>query len=159
LIPQPDVDGPVIGSHDRTPWTPNSTESVLLDVTVTDISGVDTVILSYNNGTGWYNITMTLVGSFYVGTIPAHPNGTDINYRFYANDTLDNWSVSPEDGYTVTDPGPTTTTTPTTTGGPTTTSPPPTEPDYLRLAVILSVVLALILLSVVCARRKARRID
>jgi hypothetical protein len=159
LIPQPDVDGPVIGSHDRTPWTPNSTESVLLDVTVTDISGVDTVILSYYNGTAWYNVTMTWTGSSYEGMIPAHPNGTPINYRFYANDTLDNWSISTMFGYTVTDPGPTTTNTSTTTGGPTTTSPPPTEPDYLRLAVILSAVLALILLSVVCARRKVRRID
>ncbi|MHA2352121.1 MAG: hypothetical protein ACXABX_03265, partial [Candidatus Thorarchaeota archaeon] len=146
------------GSHDRTPWTPNSTESVLLDVTVTDISGVDTVILSYYNGTAWYNITMTWTGSSYEGMIPAHTNGTPINYRFYANDTLDNWSVSTMFGYTVTDPGPTTTTTPTT-GGPTPTSPPPTEPDYLRLAVILSAVLALILLSVVCGRRKSQRLD
>jgi hypothetical protein len=158
VAPGPDVNGPIIGSHDRTPWTPNSTESVLLDVTVTDISGVDTVILSYYNGTAWYNITMTWTGSSYEGMIPAHTNGTPINYRFYANDTLDNWSVSTMFGYTVTDPGPTTTTTPTT-GGPTPTSPPPTEPDYLRLAVILSAVLALILLSVVCGRRKSQRLD
>jgi subtilisin family serine protease len=157
LTPGPDVDGPVFGNHYRTPFTPNSTESVLLEVTVTDISGVDTVILSYYNGTAWYNITMIWTGSYYEGTIGAHPNGTNIDYKFYANDTLDNWSVSTMFGYTVTDPG--TTTTPTTTGGPTTSSPPPTEPDYLRLAVILSAVLALILLSVVCARRKARRID
>ena len=159
LTPQPDVDGPVIGSHDRTPFTPNSTESVTLNVTVMDVSGVDTVILSYYNGTTWFNITMIWTGSYYESTIPAFPNGTPINYRFYTNDTLDNWSVSPMFGYTVTDPGTTTTgpTTGTTTpGGPTTTSPPPTEPDYLRLAVILSAVLALIILAVVCNRKRAR---
>ncbi|MFX1560633.1 MAG: S8 family serine peptidase [Promethearchaeota archaeon] len=151
--------GPIIGSHTRTPSTPNSSESVLLDVTVTDTLGVDTVILSYNNGTAWYNITMTWTGSSYEAMIPAHPNGTIIDYRFYANDTLDNWSVSIEYHYTVTDPGPTTTTPTATTGGPTTTTPPPTEPDYLRLAVILSAVFALILLAVVCSRRKAKRLD
>ncbi|MHA3963623.1 MAG: S8 family serine peptidase [Candidatus Thorarchaeota archaeon SMTZ1-45] len=165
LMPGPDIEGPVIGSHDRTPFTPNSTQSVLLNVTVTDVSGVDTVILSYYNGT-WYNNTMTLIGSFYIGTIPAHPNGTPISYRFYANDTIGNWSVSSMFGYTVTDPPPTTTTTtgPTTTsatttpttGGPTTTSPPPEEPDYLRLALILSIILALIILAAVCSRRRSR---
>jgi hypothetical protein len=157
-MPVPDTQGPIIGSHNRVPSTPNSTESVLIDVTVTDISGVDTVILSYYNGTAWYNVTMTWTGSSYEGVIPAHPNGTAINYRFYANDTLDNWSASTMFGYTVTDPGPTTTISPTT-GSPTTSSPPPTEPDYLRLAIILSGVLALILLSVVCGRRRARRLD
>jgi hypothetical protein len=158
VMPVSDVQGPIIGGHTRTPSTPNSTESVLIDVTVTDISGVDTVLLSYFNGTAWYNITMSWTGSSYEGVIPAHPNGTAIDYRFYANDTLDNWSVSTMFGYTVTDPGPTTTTTPTT-GGPTPTTPPPTEPDYLRLAIILSGVLALILLAVVCGRKKARRLD
>lgn len=165
ITPGPDVDGPVIGSHDRTPFTPNSTQSVTINVTVTDMSGVDTVILSYYNSSTWFNVTMTWTGSYYEGMIPAFPNGTPINYRFYANDTLDNWSVSAMFGFTVTDPGttPTTTTTTTgtttgttTTGGPTSTSPPPTEPDYLRLAVILSAVLALIILAVVCNRRRAR---
>ncbi len=149
--------GPVIGSHDHTPFTPNSTQSVTFTVTVTDSSGVDTVILSYYNGTTWFNVTMTWIGSYYEGVIPALPSGTLVYYRFYANDTLDNWSVSATYSYTVTDPT-TTTTTPTspTTGGPTTTTPPPEEPDYLRLALILSAVFALILLAVVCSRRKPR---
>jgi hypothetical protein len=167
IMPPPDTTGPVIGSHTRTPWSPTSSDSPLLNVTVTDISGIDSVILSFWNGTTWYNTTMTLVGSFYIGSIPAHPNGTAINYRFYANDTLDNWSMSIMFGYIVTDPPPTTTTTittttptttttttpSTTTTGPTST-PTPTEPDYLRLAIILSGVLALIILTVVCNRRK-----
>jgi len=159
ITPGPDVDGPVIGNHNRSPFTPNSTESVLVNLTVSDASGVDTVILSYYNGSTWFNVTMTWTGLYYEGTIPAFPNGTTILYRFYANDTLDNWSMSGTFSYTVTDPGTTTTTTTSTTsttGSPTTTSPPPEEPDYLRLAVILSVVLALIILAVVCNRRRSR---
>ena len=157
LIPGPDIQGPVIGGHDRSPMAPNSTQTVTVNVTVADVVGVDTVILSYYNGSSWFNVTMTWTGSYYEGLIPAFPNGTTISYRFYANDTLDNWSVSGIYGYTVMDPGTsTTTTTGTTTGGPTSTSPTPTEPDYLTLAVMLSVILALIILSVVCNRRKSK---
>ncbi len=163
LVPGPDISGPVIGSHDRTPFAPNSTESVLINVTVTDASGVDTVILSYYNGTIWFNITMIWVGSSYEATITALPDGTTVYYRFYANDTLDNWSVSGTYSYTVNDSTATTTTGPTTTtttgpttGGPTSTTPPPEEPDYLRLAILLSAVLVLIILALVCSRRKPR---
>ncbi len=164
LVPGPDVSGPVIGNHDRTPFTPKSTESVLVNVTVTDASGVDTVILSYFNGTMWFNLTMTWLGSYYEATIPALPDGTIVYYRFYANDTLGNWSVSGTYSYTVTDLTTTTTTGPTTTsttspttGGPTSTVPPPEEPDYLRLAILLTAVLGLIILAIVCSRRKPRR--
>jgi subtilisin family serine protease len=159
ITPGPDVNGPTIGSHDRTPFTPNSTQSVVVNVTVSDASGVDTVILSYYNGSTWFNITMTWTGSYYEGIIPAFPNGTTILYRFYANDTLDSWSVSGTYSYTDTDLGTTTTTTTSTTsttGGSITTSPTPKEPDYLRLVVILSAVLVLIILTVVCNRRKSR---
>jgi hypothetical protein len=158
VMPPPDTEGPVIGPHDRTPWIPTSSDSPLLNVSITDISGVHIVILSYWNGTAWYNTTMTLIGSFYIGSIPTHPNGTTINYRFYANDTLDNWSVSTIFGYTVNDTPPTTITT-TTTGTTNTTSPTPTtpeSPDYLRIAFLLSVVFALIVLYIVCARRRSR---
>ncbi len=158
ITPGPDVDGPVIGGHNRIPFTPNSTESVTVTITVSDASGVDTVILSYYNGSIWFNVTMTWAVSYYEAIIPSFPNGTTILYRFYANDTLDNWSTTGTYSYTVTDPGPTTTTTTgtTTTGSSTTSPPPPEEPDYLRLAVILSAVLALIILAVVCNRRRLR---
>ena len=156
IAPAPDTQGPIIGGHDRMPFTPNSTETVTINVTVTDVSGVDTVILSYYNGTTWVNVTMTLTGLSYVGVIPAFPNGTVVEYRFFANDTLDNWSVSSIYSYTVTDIGPPITTTVTGTEPPTPTTPPPTEPDFLRLAIILSAILALIVLTVVCSRRKSR---
>jgi hypothetical protein len=160
LMPAPDTNGPTIGSHNRMPFTPNSTESVILNVAVSDPSGVDTVILSYYNGTTWQNITMVLTGAYYEATIPPYPNGTAVSYRFYANDTLNNWSTSATYSYTVTDPGTTTTTTSTgtttTTGGPTSTTPPPEEPSYLRLAVMLSAILALIVLTVIFNKRRSR---
>jgi subtilisin family serine protease len=160
LMPAPDTNGPTIGSHNRMPFTPNSTESVILNVAVSDPSGVDIVILSYYNGTTWQNITMVLTGAYYEATIPPYPNGTAVSYRFYANDTLNNWSTSATYSYTVTDPGTTTTTTSTgtttTTGGPTSTTPPPEEPSYLRLAVMLSAILALIVLTVIFNKRRSR---
>ena len=148
FMPSLDVEGPDIGSHTRSPTAPNSTDSVTVRVTVTDPSGVHTVIMSYYNGTTWLNVTMTWTGSVYEATIPALPDGTSVTYRFYANDTIGNWSVSGDHNYSVSDAPPTT--------GPTPTSPPPTEPDYLRLAIILSAVFALIILGVVCSKRKKR---
>ncbi len=106
VVPYPDDVGPWIRYPGLTPHEPNSTESVLVSVDVTDTSDVDTVILSYYPGTTWFNITMTGTEPDYVGTIPALPGGTVVQYRFYANDTIDNWSVSGIDSYTVTAPPP-----------------------------------------------------
>ncbi|MHA1863134.1 MAG: S8 family serine peptidase, partial [Candidatus Thorarchaeota archaeon] len=111
IQPIPDTEGPVLGSLSQIPSTPNSTESVNIDIGVSDVSGVDTVILSYYNGTTWTNVTMTWSGSGYEGLIPALPNGTIVSYRIYANDSIGNWAVSGTFGYTVQDSTTTTTTT------------------------------------------------
>ena len=63
----------------------------------------------------------------------------------------DNWSMFTIYGNTVID-----TKTTTTTGGPASTTPPPDEPKYLRLAVILSAILALIILTVIFNKRRFR---
>jgi len=149
-----DTDPPEFGIHSHTPLVPNATESVIIEVIVTDDTGVDTVILSYYNGTAWTNITMTWSGSSYNATIPAFPAGTTVNYRFYANDTLGYWATSSTFSYTVSTP--TTTTTTTTTGTTGTTTPPPVDPDYLRIAILLSAVFALIVVSVVCSRKRSK---
>jgi subtilisin family serine protease len=157
-----DLTPPSFGTHDRIPFAPNSTQSVIMNITVTDNVEVDTVILSYYNGTMWFNLTMTWNGVLhYDATIPALPDGTAVNYRFYANDTSGNWAVSGTYSYTVTTTTTTTTgttTTTTTTTGPTNTTTPtiPESPDYLRIAIMLSAVFALILLSIVCSRRRSR---
>ncbi|MFW9834065.1 MAG: hypothetical protein ACFFEK_08735, partial [Candidatus Thorarchaeota archaeon] len=114
VVSYPDVYPPDISNPIRTPSTPNSTESVSVTVDVTDTSGVDTVILTYNDGAIWSFITMTGSEPNYECTIPALPDGTEVQYRFYANDTIGNWVGTETDSYIVTDP---LTTTPTTTGG------------------------------------------
>ncbi|MFW9768006.1 MAG: S8 family serine peptidase [Candidatus Thorarchaeota archaeon] len=154
---------PTIGAHSRTPMTPNATQSVVINVTVTDNVAVDTVILSYYAGTIWINVTMSInVADYYDGTIPAFSDGTLVTYRIYANDTAGNWAVTGTYSYTVSS-STTTTTTGTTTTTPTgttnTTSPTPTtpeSPDYLRIALLLSFVFALIVLYFVCARRRSK---
>jgi subtilisin family serine protease len=153
-----DMTPPTIGAHVRAPFAPNSTQSVAVNVTVTDNVAVDTVILSYHAGVMWTNVTMSVsVATYYDGTIPAYPNGTVVMYRVYANDTSNNWAVTGTFSYTVIDP---TTTTTTTTTGPTnttsTTPTTPTSPDYLRIALLLSAVFALIILAIVCSRRRVK---
>lgn len=155
-----DVDPPEFGLHTRTPNNPIDTESILIEIEVTDVSGVDTVILSYNNGTLWMNITMSWNGVTYNATIPAYPNGTTIEYRFYANDTLGFWATSSIFSYTVgsvttTTTGPGSTTTDTTTSGGIT-PPPDGELDTLRLALLLTGVMILIVVYIIYNRRRSR---
>ncbi|MFW9870027.1 MAG: S8 family serine peptidase [Candidatus Thorarchaeota archaeon] len=146
-----DTDPPEFGVNTRTPTVPNATEYVVITVEVTDVSGVHTVILSYYNGTAWTNVTMTWNGSSYNATIPALPAGTTVNYRFYANDTLGFSTVSSTYSYTVSSPATTTTTTTTTP-----TTPPPGEPDYLRIAILLSAVFIVIVIAIVLSRRRPK---
>ncbi|MHA2359202.1 MAG: S8 family serine peptidase, partial [Candidatus Thorarchaeota archaeon] len=146
-----DTDPPEFGTHSRSPQTPNATDIVIIQVNVTDVTGVDTVILSYFNGTAWTNVTMTWNGISYNATIPAFPSGTTVDYRFYANDTLGYWATSSIFSYTVTPSTGTITTTTTTT-----TSPPPGAPDYLRIAILLTAVFALIVIAVIFSRRRSK---
>lgn len=161
-----DITPPTIGIHDRTPFVPNSSQAVVVNVTVTDNVAVDTVILSYNAGVIWVNLTMSVnAPTYYDGTIPTFSNGTAVIYRFYSNDTSGNWVVSGISSYTVADMSTTTTTTTgtgttttTTSSGPTNTTTPttPQSPDYLRIAILLSVVFAFIILAVIYSRRRSR---
>ncbi|MFW9887972.1 MAG: hypothetical protein ACFFER_07310 [Candidatus Thorarchaeota archaeon] len=131
-----DIYGPDIDTPIRTPSTPNSIESVLVEVDVTDTSGVDTVILSYYDSTTWFNITMTGAEPDYEGTIPAFPHETEVQYRIYANDTIDNPSVSGTYSYTVEDP---------------TDGPPPDMP--VLLVVGGGIALVVVLVAVIRLRK------
>jgi len=159
--------GPSIGVPVTTPSIPDNSSDVVVNVTVSDPSGVDTVILEYYNGTHWTNITMIDTGSSYFATIPLLPNGTVVTYRIYANDTLGNISISPDYQYTVQEAGTSTTTTTdttTTTNGTSTTTPTssttptsPTdvgEPDYLVLALLLGAVMAFTIIGCIISRRR-----
>jgi len=163
-----DLTSPIISAHTRTPFTPTQLDSVTIDVPVSDDTAVDTVILSYHNGTTWFNVTMSWTGSDYTGVIPALLNGTLVSYNILANDTSGNWAVAGTFSYTVQTASTTTTTTTTTTGTTSTTdtsstttttsSPIPTdgEPDTLRLALLLSGVMILLVFYIVYNRRRSR---
>ncbi|MGY5857803.1 MAG: S8 family serine peptidase [Candidatus Thorarchaeota archaeon] len=151
-----DLFEPIISSHTRTPFTPTQLDSVTIDVPVSDDTAVDTVILSYHNGTTWFNVTMSWTGSEYTGIIPALPNGTLVSYNILANDTSGNWAVAGAYSYTVQTASTTTTTnatTPTSTTGPT---PPDSELDTLRLALLLTGVIVLFVVYVVYGRRRSK---
>ncbi|MFX0053520.1 MAG: S8 family serine peptidase [Candidatus Hermodarchaeota archaeon] len=158
-----DLVGPTIGVPEHEPQQPTDADDVNVSVTVTDLSGVDSVILAYHNGTHWNNVTMIWNGTHYVASIPALSMGTTVTYRIYSNDTLDNWSTSSDYQYivgsSITTPT-TTTSTSTTTSGPTTTPPPiPEVPNYLRIAIMLVFILLLIVFSIVLSRRRTQRLE
>ncbi|MFW9850017.1 MAG: hypothetical protein ACFFF4_12840 [Candidatus Thorarchaeota archaeon] len=142
VVPYPDLVPPVIGNPALTPSEPNSSESVLVNVDVIDTSDVDTVILSYYNDTTWFNTTMTGIEPDYEGTIPALPIETEVQYRIYASDTIDNWNVSETYSYTVEDLTPTTTT---------------TDGPLLDLTVLLVVVGGIVLVVVLVLIIKLRK--
>ena len=96
-----DDSGPIVGLPTIIPEVPTPFNIVTVSTSVTDGSGVDTVLLSYRVDLGeWTNTTMTL-NSVYWANIPAMPTGSIISYRLYANDTLGQWSSSPVYEYTV----------------------------------------------------------
>lgn len=168
--PVQETNGPTIGIPVTTPSIPHNESDVVVDVTITDPSGVDTVILEYFNGTQWNNITMVGSGSSYSATIPLLPNGTVVTYRIYANDSLGNMSVSPDYHYTVQEATASTTTststTTETTGTTGTSSTTPTssisptsptnvgEPDYVVLAILLGSVVAFTVIGCIISRRR-----
>lgn len=102
-----DFHEPVISYIERVPASPDYNESVSVFVNVTEpsfASGVKEVILTYNNGTAWMNVTMSFEDGLYVATIPELPYGTVVQYTVYAFDVAGNWAVMDVYSYTVEDP-------------------------------------------------------
>jgi len=101
-----DFHDPVISYIERVPGSPDYNESVSVFVNVTEpsfASGVKEVILTYNNGTDWMNVTMSFEDGLYVATIPELPYGTVVQYTVYAFDVAGNWAVMDVYSYTVGD--------------------------------------------------------
>lgn len=65
-------------------------------VTVQDASAVDVILLSYNTGSGWTNISMVPSGNQFEATLPLLQPGDSVQVHVFANDTLGNgaWSVT-----------------------------------------------------------------
>jgi len=77
----------------------SSMVNVNVSVNITDAaSGVKQAILSYNNGTGWVNQTMSHPnGTLYTATIPGQANGTFVTYYITAFDNVSNAAWTPTD--------------------------------------------------------------
>lgn len=97
--------GPLITNVNGTPDIPLEDETVLVKANVTSADTIVGVTLQYStdNGTNWNNVTMTLVGGLYQGTIPVLPDGTYVVFRIVAVDDNGIWSVSGELSYRVGD--------------------------------------------------------
>lgn len=92
------IDGtpPIVDNVLFTPSTPMYYEDVEVTIWAHDArSGIDTLYVDYNNGTGWYGLPGIATESNYTVTIPAHAYGTTINFLVSVNDnsgvnTIDN---------------------------------------------------------------------
>lgn len=81
------------------PEQPTEHDNIFIYANVTDASGINVVILSYNNGSGWQNVTMAIKEekenyTVFEISIPAHPVNTEIQIKVYAEDAYGNWAVS-----------------------------------------------------------------
>jgi parallel beta-helix repeat protein len=154
--PQPldDHTGPTIRTG-RTPNEPTSDTHVNITASVSDLSPITQVILSYSiAGGSWTNFTMWLEGSIWWYYVPELSNGTTVQYKVYAEDSAGNWAVSPTYPYTVYDPPPDTTPTTSTPTTPTTAAPPL---DSIMVAIAIGAGAAVIIMGVVMIiKRKAR---
>lgn len=81
----------------------NITVRIQEDTVPTLASGVDTVILSYNDGGGWVNVSMNrYVGNqydgYYAALIPEHAYNTLVQYWIWCNDSAGNPSLDNNSG-------------------------------------------------------------
>lgn len=101
----PDTTAPLISNIIQSPPAEAiilSADSVNVSAMVTDDTKVESVILSYNNGTAiWTNITMTYGFGVYTATIPPQAEGSTIQYQIYAYDSAGNANVSETFSYEV----------------------------------------------------------
>ncbi|MDF1540451.1 MAG: DNRLRE domain-containing protein [Candidatus Thorarchaeota archaeon] len=130
------------------PLSPTEADSVIVTANLDDLGGFQEVILQYDIGSGWTNVTMTTSGGVFTGEIPALPSQTVVTFRIYAIDPSGNWILSAENSYTVIGLSTTTTTsttTPTTSPTITTTITDPTDLGPLfTIVMVAAVVLAAI---------------
>ncbi|MFX1484690.1 MAG: Ig-like domain-containing protein, partial [Promethearchaeota archaeon] len=77
--------------------------SITVLATALDTVGINTVLLSYNSGFGWTNITMTINGNLYEGIITGLLPGDTVSVQVFTNDTLGNTAKSSINMYHVID--------------------------------------------------------
>ncbi|MHA1577363.1 MAG: hypothetical protein ACTSU3_08375, partial [Candidatus Thorarchaeota archaeon] len=98
-------DGPVITNITSAPSIPIGGEAVLVSSAVSSTTGINDVILQYSldNRSTWSNITMTLVGGEYQGTLPGQAHDAHVIFRIVAIDSLGVESISGEREFIVGD--------------------------------------------------------
>jgi len=90
-----DIYGPMIELVNISPVNPIEGENITIDISVSDLVGVDLVILSYSYGSSWHNVSMSHIsGNIYRGKIVNVNGSTLYTIKIYAKDADDNWSVS-----------------------------------------------------------------
>jgi len=83
---------PIFWEVEHSPENPEYDETAIVWAYVTDQeAGLRNMILSYYNGTEWTNVTMSQEGLWYSAMIPPLHYGTDVHYKMYACDNLENW--------------------------------------------------------------------
>ena len=89
---------PFISGIEVTPENPRVGQEIVFEVQVQDNgSGIERVVLSYNDGSGWVNITMdSAEEGYYFATLPPLENETTIKYKVYAWDLAGNIAYSEE---------------------------------------------------------------
>ncbi|MFW9958691.1 MAG: Ig-like domain-containing protein [Candidatus Odinarchaeota archaeon] len=68
--------------------------SMTVTISVYDATGIDTVLLSYHDGTSWNIVSMVPSGSFFQATTSTFPHNTLLTFYVFANDTLGNEHTS-----------------------------------------------------------------
>ncbi len=77
-------------------------EIAIISVTASDTggSGLSSVVLTYSNSSGDFDVSMSLDSGSYVDTIPNHAPGTTVDYWVTATDGDDNTAVSSTEQFT-----------------------------------------------------------
>ena len=106
---------PHIENVHTTSYAPNYDENVIITAIVRDGSSFDMAkgllrslavheaLLSYTCNSAWHNVSMNRFDDTFNATIPAQPDGTNVEYKIYANDTNGNWAESTIYSYQVID--------------------------------------------------------
>ncbi|MGQ4895070.1 MAG: right-handed parallel beta-helix repeat-containing protein [Candidatus Njordarchaeia archaeon] len=102
LMTPADFWGPEISEIMYEPTQPSDIDPVTVSAKVKDPSGVNSVILSYYNGT-WVNTTMSYNSSLgkFVGQVPAISGLSSGKFKIYAEDNKGNWKESDETSYDI----------------------------------------------------------
>ena len=100
-------ENPVITNITFSPSSPESTESVSVSATITDLDGsISTASIKWGTTSGTYSntVNMSNTGANYSGIIPAQTNGTHVYFIISATDNNGGNSESAEYDYEVFDP-------------------------------------------------------